>query len=197
MKFILPSLLILCALSTFGKVNAAVTTSGNFQTGTPTPTLSITEPFSLTISTTATVRYLIFDNWVTTDNGQNGALATANQFLFYTVNGGLVQQVGISQVTDNINVTVNSVTPGDGLITFDSLLVFAGQVMTFSSQSFTFGSGTNAFNPAIPTNFTGNVFLNDINGVAASNSVAVPEPATALLGLLTLPCLFFLRRKSS
>lgn len=186
----------LFALTTFAGSHAAITTSGNFVSGSPTPTLSITQTFSLTVTTTTSLRYLIFDNWVTSDGAQSSALSTnpPTQFLFYTVNGGSEQQVAVSSLIDNFAGNANSLTTGDGLLTFNPLSVTSGQVLTFKAQSFTFTSAA-GFNPNIPANFVGNVFATDLNGNSGTTSVAVPEPASALLGLVALPALLILRRK--
>ena len=181
------SLLAVLGLFAPCATRAAVTTSGNFQTGTPVPTLAFTNPFTLTITASGNASYLVFDEWVTSDGSQTSATASTNQTLSYQINGGTTQSIGVSLLYDNLSRTVGAATANDGILSFGgSIAVTAGQTLTFLPSSATFASGGTAFNPP-PSAFTGNAFLIDGSGTAYSalGSVgAVPEPSTwALLGI--------------
>lgn len=167
---------------------AAITTSGNFKTGSPTPTLSITTPFSLTITSTGSVQNLFFDEWVTSDGSPTSATPSpGNQTLSYQINGGTTQTVVLDGMWDNVGSSGPGFTPNDGYVFFlNNIAVTAGQTLTFFPAAFTFASGGSGFNQP-PSLFTGNAFVTTSSGVALSGMASVntvPEPSTwALLGI--------------
>ncbi len=163
---------------------ADILTSGNFQTG--TPTLSLSAPITLTITASGNLQALVFDEWVTNDGTNDPANPSpAGQSLSYQINNGAIQTVVISGLVDNLSFTLGNVTPNDGYLFFNTgFAVTLGDTLTFLPGTTTFGSGGGTFNPP-PADFAGNVFVTDRNGNALSGlTSAVPEPSTwALLGL--------------
>ena len=162
---------------------AYIRTSGgaSFDTGTPTPTIQITAPITLTIATTGNVSFLAFDEWVTNDGSATNVLGTpSGQLLSYTL-AGTAGTASITRLADNLNGTLGSITANDGYIVFTSSFnVTAGQTLTIQPDTFTFGSNSN-FNPNTPLAFTGNIYLANNTGMAltAPTSVdQVPEPST-------------------
>ena len=184
-------LFLLGALATLAAASAgraSILTTGNFQTGTPTPTLSLSTPVTLAITASDNVSGLVFDEWVTNDGTQNTAFTSPRpQTLSYQIDGGAVQTVGVGYLVDNLAGTVGDVTANDGYLVLNGFLfVTAGQTLTFLPGSLTFGSGGAAFNPP-PVVFNGNAYVDNMTGNALSGPASVnvaPEPsAWALLGV--------------
>lgn len=179
--------------------HASITTSGSYQTGTPTPTLNITTRFSLTITTTGNFAFLVLDEWVTSDHTGDFASCFGTQSLLYQIDGSAAQSIVVRGLTDNLTATVGAITPNDGYLTFgNSVAVTAGQTVTFLLSSLTFSSGGNTFNTP-PAVFNGNVFLFSNNEVAVSALTSVvPEPSTwAMLSLGTVGvCVVVLRQRT-
>lgn len=161
---------------------AAILTSGgaSFQTGTPTPTLQISAPITLTITTSGAVRLLAFDEWVTSDGSQSLVSSPSVQTLSFTL-AGTAGTATINFLADNQNDTTGSLTANDGYLFFSTgIAVTAGQTLVVRPGTFTFGANA-AFNPNTPTAFTGNVFAANNSGVALSGLAPagnVPEPGT-------------------
>lgn len=165
---------------------AAVVTSGaaSFDTGTPTPTLSITAPLIFTITRSGTVSDLVFDEWVTNDGNQTYVDTISIQTLSYSLDGNS-GTVSVNRLFDNLSRTQSTITPNDGYIFVDDINVVAGQTLTILPGTFTFGYDP-TFNPGLPTYFSGNVFLVNENGnlLSGLTAAAAPEPSTwMLLGL--------------
>ena len=182
----------------------AITTSGNFKTGTPTPTLSITTPFTLTISTSGDIVAVAFDQWVTKSDGTRTPAQTSpsGQAVSYQINGGPIQMMAIAELTDNTSNTQGALLPNDGYLYLETqITVTVGQTLTFLPGTTTFASGGANFNPP-PAAFTGNAFVADGNGVALSGNTSVntaPEPTTCAivgLGVAGLLGLFLRRRRA-
>jgi MYXO-CTERM domain-containing protein len=159
--------------------------------------LVITSAITLTATATNSARFLILDNWVTSDGGFTLIGALSPLTLSYSINSGSTQTVGSLQLADNRGLTVGNVTPGDGIFVFASVPVTSGQTFTILPANFTTAPGAVAgFNPLANQTFTGNVFLADASGVRISDIVAVPEPSSALLGLSGLTALALRRRRN-
>ncbi len=177
-------------------VRADITTSGNFKTGSPTPTLNITAPITLPITASGNLNYLDISNWVTNDGTQDNTSASpSGQKLSYQINGGAIQTIGVSYLYDN-DQSFGAATVNDGLLNFSSILaVTTGQTLTILPGTFTFASGGSTFNQP-PADFTGNVFVASTSAARLSPSVsvgAVPEPAT--LGVIGIPAALALLRR--
>jgi hypothetical protein len=173
---------------------ADIVTSGNFKTGSPTPTLNITSSFTLTVSTTGSASYLDLSQWVTNDGNSTQTSAFPNgQTISYQINGGSAVTASVSILTDD-DAAFAAITANDGLLQFSpALAVTAGQTLTFLPASLTFSSGGTNFNQP-PADFTGNVFLVSGGAARLSPNVSVPEPASlAVLGIPT--ALVLLRRQ--
>lgn len=160
--------------------HAYVTTSGgvSFRTGVPTPTLMITAPITLSITTSGFAADLILRGWVVGDGTQSQVRPNpSGQMLFFTL-GTYAGGVPLNYLIDNLDSATPAVAANDGVLSF-GLFVNAGDTLTIPAQSFTFNSDA-GFNLTTPTVFTGDVFLLSNNGLAltAPTSVGnVPEPA--------------------
>lgn len=86
-------------------------------------------------------------------------------------------------------------TPNDGFLRFNVILVAPGDVVRILAGTYTFGTAS-GFNPSIPASFTGQVFLADINGIQLSNVVAVPEPGSLALLAFGLAAWVAVRRRA-
>ncbi|MDA0768528.1 MAG: PEP-CTERM sorting domain-containing protein [Verrucomicrobia bacterium] len=170
---------------------AAIVLSGDFVNGTTTPTLTITEDIVFNITSTSSVESVIFDEWTTSDGGQDVAYRDPlGQSLAYLINNSPAM-VLIGNLYDNLAANYGDFTPNDGYLALNGLSVTAGDTLVIKAGSFVFSSSL-GFNSLLDgTTFTGVVFLADGNGDRISgNGVAVPEPSSVLLcGLGTLALL--------
>ncbi len=154
-------------------VNGAVLVSGNItSTG---GSFAITEDITLSITGTGGVSGLIFDEWVSSNDGNNTSLSFSSATLQYQINGGGLQSVGLNALRDNLATTINDVTPNDGYVQFNTISVNPGDTLTLKVGSWSV-SGSSAFNPQAVQNFTGNVFAYTGSGVRISTDSVVPEP---------------------
>ena len=181
-----PSLLTLTlTLATlFGlpAARASILTAGNFQGGTPTPTLTISAPITLTINFNSPVMELAFVSWVFNDGNNDAVLPSpSTQNVSYLLDGvpgalrlhGLVDNVVVNSGSSSIRVN-------DGVLQLDNALnVRVGQTLTLLPQTFTFDANPD-FNPHVPAVFNGDVFLTGWGGRISDvvSAGAVPEPAT-------------------
>ena len=167
---------------------ASILTSGNFKTGSPTPTFTFGTPITLSIATTGSLFFIDLDEWVTSDGTQDVlAPSPAGQTIAYQINGGAVQNAAVDVLSDNLTINNVSLTANDGFIRLLSpIAVTAGQTLTLLPGSLTFGAGFPSFNTP-PAVFNGNLFLVSSSLTALSppaSANAVPEPSTwALLGI--------------
>lgn len=170
-----------------GTAGAAITLAGNFQTGTPTPSITLSSPITLSITTTGQFAFLVFDDWNPNNNGNQAAdFASSGQTLSYRVNGGAVQTVGILYVQDR-GYSQLALTVNDGYFDLTTpISVVAGQTLTILPGTSTYSGVSNNFNTP-PSPFTGNAFASTDTGGALSSLASVgpvPEPSTAaMLGL--------------
>lgn len=176
--------LVLCAAS----VRADILLSGNFQTGTPAPTLTISAPFSLSITATGSIVAIVFDEWAPTDGTRNFVFPPNGGTINYRINGGPLQTIGYGALADHFNDTVGSSTPNDGYMSFigSGLSVTAGQTVTFPAQTLgfvTFGANPD-FDPNLPPVFSGLIYATDSGARNLTSANPAPEPGTwALLGV--------------
>ena len=179
-KLALP-LLTAAALATAAlpSARAAVTLAGNFQTGSPRPSLSITTPITITIgSGTTTLRGLAFDEWAPNDGSSDVASPFNNQTITYQVNGGQQFAVGLSGFYDHANSTLGGITANDGFLYFSSpLSVSAGQTVTFPVQTLLLSGGGSTFDPNLPNPYNGPVYGFDGNFARASVNTPARSPA--------------------
>ncbi len=157
--------------------------------------LQIAEDLSFVITTTGSVRAVVFDEWVP-NNDRNDTTSNINAGLVYTLNSG--QQLTAGQRTfahDNwAAANLNAISRRDGYLFFGTNInVREGDTFTIESASYVL-SRTNGFNPATTQNFMGRLFLVNQNGTIIGRQLqAVPEPSSFLL--LAIGALPMLRRR--
>ena len=192
----LPGLLALATVAALThQANAAIIVTPNGATG----TVSVTQDISFTITTASSNAAIVFDNWV---SASDGSMTTAG---FY--NAGMVFQNGSASgytnvlLTDNLNFTFNEFTPTDGFFSLANFTVATGDVITLKAGNYTYTPFSAGFTPGgVLEAFTGNMFMASMaDGARISDNVsagpAVPEPAAALTGLLSLGLLGLRRRR--
>jgi len=88
----------------------------------PTPSLAgsivITQDINFTITTAGGVRYVAFDEWVTSDGTFDifSSASISPSLLSYSLNGGATATVGFSAFVDNLGPgSAGDITPNDGL----------------------------------------------------------------------------------
>lgn len=192
MRRLILALFALTALSVNSTL-AAVKTNGDFSLS-GGASLTFTEPLSILVTSTGTLKTLVFDEWVTTDTSFSNAVL---QPLSFQIDGGAVQQTS-ADLVDNLNQFTSFVTPNDGNVFLDDIVVNAGQTVTFLVQTLTNTSTSLSFNPALSDfTFTGSAYITNIFGNALSDLTpvsSVPEPS-ALGGLFGLGALLVARRR--
>lgn len=188
---------ILALLAAALPSQAAIVLSGNFTTGTPTPTLTITEDIEFTMVSSGTSGLLVFDEWTTSD-GSSTYLSNEPdlQTFFYSINGDPDTVGYISGLVDN-NVTASGdLTANDGGF-YMEFTANAGDKVTIRAGSFTFVGGGAGFNADLNgKTFSGNAFFLGVGGdsnTRITNIVPVPEPSLTMLCAIGLSA--FLRRK--
>jgi hypothetical protein len=193
-KYLAFSTFLLLALT----APAAVVLSGNFNTGTPTATLTITNDIVFTITVTGIARGVVFDEWTSSD-GHND-LVVNTQPINVVINN-VTTNITSYALHDNFASTSGSLTPNDGYLDFTSnfLAVTAGDTYTLKAGSYQFSPTPGAFNSPLNNRiFTGNAFVFRSQTEAALSGPTsvgpnVPEPSAAILGLLSV--LPLLRRR--
>lgn len=193
-KTILPALLGSIALA--ATAPAAITTSGDFKTGTPTATFTITAPITFTITAdyiSGSGIIMVLDGWATPENASVPAPPTVGNMVSYKIDGGITQTVPLNTIFDEYPMNLGAYTMDDGLIWMGDIAVTTGQTLTILAQTWTFDAAGAEFNTP-PALFEGNAFLvgND-SQIIMSGLVPVPEPTTALLG--AIGTLALLRRR--
>lgn len=171
---------------------AAITTSGDFADGSPTPTLNITAPITFTITTNGTVQRLIFDEWVTDDGTATTLTVATPTALSYQINGGATQFTTVVGLLDNQHTPSGALSANDGYLSFFPISVTAGQTLTILAATIPFSADA-AFNQP-PSSLAGDARLTNGSGTAISAPVSAPEPSSAFLGVLGF--LAFLRRRA-
>jgi hypothetical protein len=172
---------------------ATVTTSGNFNTGSPTATFALTSDLVVPILNTGMVGHLAFDEWVSSDGSTTGVSLTIPQNVSYQINSGPVNTVSLLLLVDNLTFNINGLTANDGYLRFDLISVTAGDVLTFKAATFTF-QPLPAFNSALPATFNGLALATDYSGNVLGEALIIPEPSSAMLCALVLPA-WLIRRK--
>lgn len=181
------------ALAAASTGNAAIVLSGDFNTGSPTPMLTITEDIVFTISTGGSVYALVFDEWAVSDGSTRTLGASPDQFFAYSLNG-IGGNTDISSITDNYWGGGATLTANDGYLFFAGIAFATDDTFTVKAGSYTFGAFP-GFNPALAgKHFTGEVFLTNGDGDRLSANVSlVPEPSALMLSALGM--LAVLRRR--
>ena len=178
-----------------GRANAAVSISGSIPLG--TGKFVISEDLTFKITTTGNVRFVNFDEWVASNDGDATFLALLPGQLVISVNGQLDVSYGGMKLCDG-NWTGGNVTANDFYFFSDGIIpVTAGDTLTVRS-----GSWSIPASPGFPAGaakvFVGNAYLSIGTGTGAriSEITAVPEPTTAILaGLGALGMALDRRRK--
>jgi len=192
------TLAALIGLATILPLKGSMVISGDFQYGTPQPTVQITQKIDVTILTTGAFRTLIFDNWMISEY-MNASLVNANnyvnQMVIYQINNGPALSIAIELFRDNINYTTGALNPGDGYFYFNTAInVVVGDLLSFKPTTLRFTPDPSFTTP--PATFNGPFFVTTVNGTRLSSSTTnVPEPGYALLSALVLPYLLLRRRR--
>lgn len=189
MRFPIPTVCLAFFVPVIG--GAAVTTSGDFSDGSPTPTLNITAPITFTITTNGTVQRLIFDEWVTDDGTATTLTVATPTALSYHINGGATQFTTVVGLTDNQHTPSGALSANDGYLSFFPISVTAGQTLTILAATIAFNADA-AFNQP-PFMLGGDARLTNGSGTAISAPVSIPEPSVTILGGLGFVAL--LRRR--
>ena len=182
------------AMATTSMGRAAIVISGNFNTGSPAPKLTITQDISFNITTTGDLTVIGLDEWTTNDTTQTSVTVLVGQEISY-VNNGTPGTIKLARLFDNYTNSQGILSENDGILFFDQIQVTAGTTFVLKAGSFEFGSSSN-FNTLLSDGFTftGNTALATSSiGRLSENGVSVPEPSAALLSLLGAG--FLLRRK--
>src|SRR5262245_9813925 len=86
LRWTFTALLVALSYSIGSVCNASVVSSGNFKTGSPTPTLGFDADLIFHITATGNFQAIIFDEWVVKDSAQTRVFSA--QSLTYSLNGG-------------------------------------------------------------------------------------------------------------
>lgn len=189
------TLAALAALASCLPLRGAILFLGDFQTGPPQPTVSITTKIDINMLTSDSVRTLIFDNWVISDGSDSSvynAINAQSQTLSYQINNGPTENAIVQFFRDNINFNTGDLNPGDGYFYFQNAIpVLAGDVLSFKPGTLKFTYDPGFMTP--PTNFSGPFFATNSLGYTITNSTfSIPEPGYGIFALL-LPCLLLRR----
>jgi len=184
----------LAMLAVSAAASAAIVTSGDFKTGSPTPTLAISADIEILITITGSAGAMVFDEWVSSDAETTVLMVDPQTEISYKINHGVTQTVPVHGLVDNYyEATGNVLTDNDGYLFFTGIPVNAGDVLTIlGGQSITFAA--NPTSNDLPASFTGNVGILNLADDAISGWVAVPEPSAALLGAVGVLALLRRRR---
>lgn len=167
-------------------LHADILTSGNFQTGTPTPTLNVSAAFTSNVTATGGISSLALDEWVINDGTGNSDAGgnTSLRTWSYQIDNGAIQTFLVSGLIDNSVTVRGALTPNDGELYFNAGIgVSAGQTITFFPTTLTFSAVSPLFNPP-PARFVGEVFGINSNGQRLTANAQVPEPSIwAMLGV--------------
>jgi hypothetical protein len=160
---------------------AAITISGDFQGGTTTPTVTITEDFTFTVLESGYMAGIRILNWVNSDGSMN-QIGDQGSTIQFKIDGGVTQSIDIVFLADN--GLLGPSNPNDGVLGFSMCDVVEGQSITFlGGQSFTFNANL-SFNGELPATFTGQVQLMSNEATPLSDPITIPEPSSLLLGAL-------------
>lgn len=185
--------LLLLTLSLFsyglGNSSGAVVIGGNFANG--TGTLTFTTPLSFTITSSGSLRAIVFQAWAPTDGTTTTAIPAAGSALTYTLNGGPSTSLAMSSLLDHRPSNTGAITAGDSTLTVEVLAVTAGDVITIQPQTISFGTSS-GFNPAVTGSFQGSMFLASTS--SSSLTAAVPEPSAGIFAGLASIALLRRRR---
>lgn len=190
----LPAALSLLGLLAGGAA-AAVSISGSIPLG--TGKFVISEDLTFKITTTGNVRFVNFDEWVASNDGDATFLALLPDQLVISVNGQLDVSYSGMKLADG-NWTGGDVTANDFYFFSDGIIpVTAGDTLTVRS-----GTWSIPASPGFPASaakvFVGNAYLSTGTGMGemVSEITAIPEPTTAILaGLGALGMALNRRRK--
>ena len=183
---------ILFAFLTASTVHGAIVTSGDFRTGSPTATFSITEPITFNITKTDVAVVMVLNDWVSDDGTHSFALFNGG-FVFYQINGSQRGEFQMGYIDDNqASEILGDMDSNDGSIS-TLIPVIAGQTVTIFPGTFSISHPDQDFNPP-PTVFTGSVFLASYFGERISDIVVVPEPGVSMLAPLSAIALVFRRK---
>ena len=163
--------------------DAQIIISGNTGAG-GTGTLTIVSDLTFTISRSASLANLVFDEWVSSDGVRTTVSFVTGSKISYELNGVPGTRT-INSLNDNYAQTFTpALTANDGSIFFSSFSVTTGSTFVLKAGSWNF-NGNASFNPDAMGTFTGNVFLsNGANQFMSEPVSAVPVPEPAAYGLL-------------
>lgn len=186
--------ILLAALSS---ANAAITLAGDFQNGAyGNHSITFTTDIVFNITTDGDLHYLIFDNWVSTNDGTSTRIIESDQVvqpIAYTLNG-VSHSTDFGNLVDHLVDPYNDVNATSGVLRFVEIAVKSGDVLVFKAGTYILGNTPPEFNPELTGGyvFTGDVRVVDFFARAKATAI-VPEPSSVLLGALGL--LPLLRRR--
>lgn len=189
-------LLAILPLLILSNAQANIEFSGNFQTGSPTATFTITQDITFDVTTSGAAAFLVFDEWVISDANGDGVDVAPTANLTFSLNGGSPDVRFAASIIDNAVSDMIDISANDGWLEFLSFDVTAGDTLTISSTTYTLTSNP-GFNATIPSVFTGNLFITDTSGNQLATLTIVPEPSTyaAVLGIAVLGAVWLFKRK--
>jgi hypothetical protein len=161
---------------------------------TATGVLTITEPINLQATVAGSFYYLVFSDWVQTSDGNTTATVVSPDIAFSVA--------GVAASDSAFLYNNNRGGPGftlrDGYLAFSLGVPAAavGDIISFPAGSYSLRADrSNSFNQQTTQTFTGNVYLVNSSNQKVSNTVAVPEPATALIMVTALVGLCWMRHR--
>jgi hypothetical protein len=191
MRSILLSLAVFTASAAVSR--GAVIVSGNVSTNGAPCTLTITDDITLQLNTPnfkfgSTDVELVFQNWSSATSTATTSI-TLGQSITVSVDGFPTQFT--AYLVEGWVFADNDISSHDAYLGITLPLYPAGTTITYNAGTYAF-TGSSSYSPNVVQSFTGNMFLTD--GYAYRISDIVPEPSTALLGLLGVTALFGRRR---
>ena len=151
--------------------------------GTPDSTpvsMTLAQDVKFTVTNAASTHiYFVIDELFPAPDGDTTGISFFSSQLSFSINGGA--SFYISRWVDNLNTSVNNITPCDGYFfnSADSFSLSAGDVVTLHAGTLA-SIVTPEYDFNLGTTGSYTLFLADSNGNRISSD-AVPEPASAMM----------------
>ncbi len=175
-------LLAAAALLSLSQARGAVIVSGDVAGGSAF-SVEFTQSVTFTITSGSSVAGIAFDEWVTSDGHRTGTNLIPSG-VAYTLNGGSVQYTSNTLLWDNQATPSGDLSANDGWVNVLGIAVNPGDTLIIQAQTINTSHSGALFNSEIAGAFSGDMYLIDVSGNALTALTPVPEPSTALLGLL-------------